>query len=144
MSSRMVMLWTCWVKILDALHQVVEDLVRLPLRFVAKPRRSSHWPPRLAAETSPQPANGQVPQSHLQTASASRIFGGQSGGLVFFVSSLGLYHKSTLRRAHASRSSSSTLLGEPQVLRPSLRGLVGSHKKRFPHAEYLAAAAATF
>ena len=54
------------VNVLDVLQQVVEDLVRLPVAPCAESRRTAYWPPRLAAETAPQPASGQVPQSHLQ------------------------------------------------------------------------------
>ena len=97
-------------KLLDALQQVVEELVRLPLRLV--PSRHHRSLPTVKR------------RSHIFSYFNSCFFGGRSGGLVFFVSSLGLYH-SRLRDLHTVALFLEPLLGEPQVLRPSLHGLLG-------------------
>ena len=119
--SLMVMLWTCLSKVLDALQQVVvEELVRLPLRLVqylgglyaglhGSPPRRLHSLRSVKC------------RSHTCSYFSKRIFGGQSGGLVFFVSSLSLYH-SRLRGQHTLALFLDPLLGETQVHRPSLRG----------------------
>ena len=84
LSSRMVMLWTC-------LSKSSREPLQTPVAPCAEARLTPYWPPLLAARTSPQTANGQVPQTHLQQLQHSllrRIVGRAS----FSVSSSGLYH----------------------------------------------------
>ena len=78
---------------------------------------------RIILEVSQVVSSFEVPQS-ICSCFGSRFFGGQSGGLVLFVSSLSLYH-SRLRGQHTLALFLCPLLGQPQELRASLSDLVG-------------------
>ena len=79
------------------------------------PRVTSCWLSRLAAETSPQPANGHVPQSHLQLLQQSLL-----RRIVGWTSFL------RLRDQHTLALFLDPFLGESEVLCLSLGGLVGT------------------
>ena len=101
LSSCMVMLWTCLSKT-STLFSITgcRRPRQTPVAPCAEPRLTSCWLPRLAAEMSPQPPNGQVPQSHLQLIQQP-LLRRTVGWPRFLRDQLGTAPQSTSRPAHS-------------------------------------------